>query len=229
MYKTGVPNDVGFHQQTKIEPAKWPFLERVLKQYNKKISVLDIGCSAGNKLLYLYKKGYRKIYGIDYAARVFQHIWKQLPYLHINQGNAENLRRFRNQQFEIVYACHLLEHLPHPEKCVKEVARILKKNGTFVLGIPNGYHLSDIIMRIVQKIVYGRTDHLQTFDLKKITELLRSYSLRVTKADIDKGSLEFLHDVRLNRKTMKIPEQFLYPLVKKIYWKDLYFNIVAKK
>lgn len=229
MYKTGTPNDPGFHKQAVLVPAKWPILEEVLDRYNKRISILDMGCSGGHKLLNLYNKGFRSIYGIDYAEDVFKETWKRYPYLNIKKGNAENLYFFKSKQFDVIYASHLIEHLPHPEKCVKEVSRLLKKNGTFVIGIPNGYQLNDIIMRILQKLFYGKTDHLQAFSLKGITKLLNRYNFKILKTKSDLGSLDFLLDGRLNGKIYKIPEKYLYPWIKRIYWTEIHFNIVAIK
>jgi len=201
----------------------------VLKKYNKKISILDIGCSGGDKLLYLFNNGYLNTYGIEYAANVFKSTWKQYPHLNIRKGNAENLHMFHSNTFDLVYCCHLLEHLPHPELCVKETKRLLKKQGKLVIGIPNGYNWNDIIMRGIQKLIYGKTDHLQAFSLDKINRLLKQYDFKIEKIVSDWGSLDFLLDVRINSRLLNLPKNYMYPIISKIYWTKIHFNIVASK
>ena len=229
MYSTGVPNDRSFHSQEKLVASKWDFLDAELKKHSKKISILDIGCSGGGKLLNLYRLGYRSIQGIDYADDVFREVWKKHPFLNINKGNAEDLSNIKNNSIDLAYASHLLEHLPNPDKCIKAVVKKLKKKGKFIIGIPNGYELNDVLMRRIQILLYGNTDHLQSFDKAKIIYLLESNNFKIKKFVSDWGSLEFLLDARLNNLTLNIPGKFFYKLIKKIYWKEIYFNIIAEK
>lgn len=228
MYKTGIPLDTKYHKKNLIEPAKWSILEKALKQYDKSISILDVGCSGGGKLLYLYNMGYRNIQGIDYADDVFKPFWDAYPFLNIKKGNAERLSIFHKGKFDVVYASHLLEHLPNPQLCVKEVKRILKKTGQFIIGVPNGYHLNDIIMRKIQKLRYGTTDHLQVFSLADISNMLVKYGFRIQKVEKVYGSLEFFQDVRINNVIFHLPLILLYKLCKRVYWKEQYYNIIAK-
>ena len=43
---------------------------------------------------------------------------------------------FANESFDIVFASHVLEHIPDDEKAISEIRRILRKNGVAILPVP---------------------------------------------------------------------------------------------
>lgn len=49
---------------------------------------------------------------------------------------------FRSQTFDAVIATALLEHVPHPQRVVREIHRVLKPHGTAYIEVPflEGYH-----------------------------------------------------------------------------------------
>jgi len=97
--------------------------------------VLDLGCGAGVFSEILIKRGYRCI-GIDLCR-------KQLSYAKSNghgaifvNGDAEALPIAGNTVDGILLV-GLIHHLPDPSLCIKEIARILKKGGSFLALDPN--------------------------------------------------------------------------------------------
>lgn len=57
------------------------------------------------------------------------------PITHINLE--EKLDCYQNSSFDLVYAGEVIEHLYNPDNMVKEICRILKQNGYFILSTPN--------------------------------------------------------------------------------------------
>jgi len=51
-------------------------------------------------------------------------------------GNAEHLFWFRDNTLDYVFSSHLLEHLYHPQKALKEWFRVLRPGGYLVLYLP---------------------------------------------------------------------------------------------
>ncbi|MBU1085220.1 MAG: class I SAM-dependent methyltransferase [Candidatus Beckwithbacteria bacterium] len=227
-YRSGTPINLDYHRSIKPEARKWSFLTKNIKSKNKKIKILDIGCGNGSIMLQLRKMGFTNLYGLEYEKQMFKRTLIEHPGLKIKQGDAQNLVDYANGFFDVVLSCHVLEHLPFPDKAVSEAVRVLKKGGIFVVGVPNGYHFNDRMIRMIQLLVYGKYDHLQRFSKKKIGRLLEKYGLIIKKFQVNKGSLELLKDVRMG-KFMFLTEKIIYPVIKFLYWQEFSFEIMAKK
>ena len=67
---------------------------------------------------------------------------------------------FNHEQFDLVFSSNLLEHLPHPERALQAIRRVLKNNGIMIHIIPNPFwklcdllfHFPNICVRAVEKI-----------------------------------------------------------------------------
>lgn len=55
---------------------------------------------------------------------------------------------FRPATFSIVTASMLVEHLDDPESAFREVARVLRPGGSFVVFTPNVFHYGSIVARV---------------------------------------------------------------------------------
>lgn len=228
-YRTGVANDIQNVIKRNSQPIEWKFLHKYCQSQHKNINILDVGCGTGNKMLYLHQEGYTNIIGIDYEPKAFKKMLIKHPELNIKQGNAENLSQFRDKQFNLAYCNQVLEHLPNPKLAIKEAYRVLKKNGAYVIGIPNGDHLNDKIIRLIQKIYYKKYDHLQRFKLNDIKSILIKNKFSLKKITKSNGSLDFLLDNRIPNRFVKSIIKIIYPLIKKIYFKTISYEILAIK
>jgi len=54
-------------------------------------------------------------------------------------GNAEAMTSIASDSYETVFSFEVLEHLPHPQRAVAEMARVLAPDGTLLVSVP---HLS---------------------------------------------------------------------------------------
>jgi len=226
IYRTGTANDIRNVVKMNSRPCRWSFLFKYLVGKNKSIKILDIGCGTGSKMLSLFEAGYKNTVSVEYDPEVYRQMVERYHQLKISEGNTEDLKNFEDKSFDLVYCCHVLEHLPYPEKAIKEARRVLKKGGVYIIGIPNGDHLNDKILRIIQMIFYGNYDHLQRFNLRTMSEILEQNSFDVVKISARKGSFQILLDHRI-----KFCQLFrrLYNFFKRIYIKDLSFDILAIK
>jgi SAM-dependent methyltransferase len=48
---------------------------------------------------------------------------------------------FPDGTFDIVYSFHALEHIPEPERAIREIRRVLRDCGMFFIGVPNRQRL----------------------------------------------------------------------------------------
>lgn len=71
------------------------------------------------------------VYGIDMVTEKTEY----KNYV-IEQGDAENMR-FGNNEFDLLYSYHVLEHVSNPAKVISEMRRVLQDDGQLLIGTPN--------------------------------------------------------------------------------------------
>lgn len=100
------------------------------------VVVLDIGCA--DAWLSRYLKSDCRYIGLDYPPSVAAG-YQAKPTVF---GDAASLP-FADGSVDVVSLLEVMEHLPDPECCLGEVARVLKPNGVFLLSVPFLYPLHD--------------------------------------------------------------------------------------
>ena len=98
-------------------------------------TVLDVGCGEGFTLERLHKKNIgENLVGIDFLKRAIEIGKKERPHLDLRQGNIYKIP-FKDNSFDLVICSEVLEHVDDPEKGLKELVRVTKKN--LLLSVPN--------------------------------------------------------------------------------------------
>ena len=97
--------------------------------------LLEIGCGEGNNLLRFAALSPRT--GVDLFARKLVFAARQLPEARFAAADAARLP-FADAAFGSVLVRDLLHHVAEPFHVVREVARVLRPGGRFVLLEPNG-------------------------------------------------------------------------------------------
>lgn len=97
--------------------------------------VVDIGCGAGGLVGELEQSG-AEAYGVDASSSAIALAGGKVSTSRLRCGTLQ-AARFDTCCFDAASAMHMLEHVAEPCPFVKEVRRILKDDGIFVLRIPN--------------------------------------------------------------------------------------------
>lgn len=120
-------------------------------------TVLDIGCGGGNTLARIAERVTEgHLVGIDYAetsveaSRAFNAALVAAGRMEILHGSVESLP-FEDGHFDAVVTVESFYFWPNPEECLKEVARVVKKGGTFLL-LAEIYERNDLPESIREKI-----------------------------------------------------------------------------
>ena len=119
------------------------------KKYER---ILEIGVGSGITLPTITKIS-DKVYAID----IHKFLSKLKPLLRyykiekkvfLKRCSVEKLP-FKARYFDVIIGISVLEHLENPEKGIKEVARVLKKDGEAVFGFPTKSVLNSILFPIL--------------------------------------------------------------------------------
>lgn len=154
-----------------------------LSQVNapKNAEILDIGCGGGKTISRLLKKvpeGH--VYGIDSSFRAVDFSWRlnekaiREGRCQIVEGTAEALP-FDDNRFDLVIAEETFYFWKDPAACLKEIYRVLKPGGRFLLLHSKGALPPD---KIYEKLI----PHMKVYGKKELKEYLEDAGFRNVSA-----------------------------------------------
>lgn len=110
-----------------------------IKKYIPENSIfLDVGCGSGDNLLRAKGQLNCSVIGVDPAPGeqgVGRYLLDDLKDITIDKGFAEKLP-YKDETFDVVFCSHVLEHVNEEDKSLKEIRRVLKKDGVVIIGMP---------------------------------------------------------------------------------------------
>jgi len=106
---------------------------KLVTKYSAKGNILDIGCGTG-ELLNFFKINNWSVTGIEpnQSARIFANSKYK-----IDVGEEEMLDKFTPNNFDIISMWHVLEHVPDLNNRLSQIKKLLKKDGTIFIALPN--------------------------------------------------------------------------------------------
>ena len=110
----------------------------LVKELKKNANILDIGCGTGEITSSLHKRFGCNTIGIDISQKMVEHCRSRYTgkNLHFEEGNISDLK-FQSRKFDLTLSLSIIEWLVDYEKAIKEVARVLKHNGQWIVSLPN--------------------------------------------------------------------------------------------
>lgn len=111
--------------------------------------LLDVGCGSGRNLLYFAEKGF-DWYGIDFSSEMIRKAKENFKRNKINPSNrlkvADMIQLpFPDETFDYIISIASLHHLPKEKHidAIREMRRVLKKNGEMVISVWNKYSIKN--------------------------------------------------------------------------------------
>ena len=120
---------MGILEQAHTAYGNWQ-RRRLVGRYFSAGRILDMGCGGGQFLAGFNSKWEK--YGIDLFDKPEPSMLKKISFCTQNLHDCHYPDGF----FDVITAWHVLEHLDAPIKNLKEIKRILKKDGIFILTTP---------------------------------------------------------------------------------------------
>ena len=105
----------------------------------KGLKVLEVGCGVGDFAIYLNNEG-ANVTAVDFSKKAIE--------LAKEKGKVRNCRinfqiadaqslPFPDDEFDLIFSCECLEHIPEPKLALKEMNRVLKKSAKVILTTEN--------------------------------------------------------------------------------------------
>lgn len=138
-------------------------ISRIIPQNIEGSKVLDIGCGAGSISSPLIQKGVI-VYGMDIMHEAAKRALNKG--ISVSLGDAHFLP-FKDDSFDGIICLDVIEHLFNPYAFMKEVKRVMKDDGYFILEVPNHFN---IIQRINTLKGHGIIHHTHRH-FEKLTDV----------------------------------------------------------
>ncbi len=137
---------------------------------DKKGLVLDNGCGPG-KLSLMIPEG-NVVIGSDVSLDMLKEAKKRINF--VVRAMAEKLP-FKNETFDVVYTDSMLHHLKNPIDGIKEVHRVLKKDGIAVFSETHAALINRKLRRDAYKNREKFSEWHKNFEKKELLEIIKPY------------------------------------------------------
>jgi ubiquinone/menaquinone biosynthesis C-methylase UbiE len=174
--------------------------ERVLRVLRPSDRLLDLGAGAGIIPQMRLRGLCAEVVGIDLDERVLSN-----PCLDAAKVASADDIPYPDATFDAVVCDNVLEHLEHPDRVFREVARVLRPGGSFLAKTPNKSHYMPALARATPHAFHQFYNRLRgrasadTFPTRyrantraAIERLAQDAGLRVEAIDLVEGRPEYL-------------------------------------
>ncbi len=160
--------------------------------------IIDVGCGDGYYLYLLSNLGMKlSLTGVDFDRRALESAKKNLwrKKVRLVHGNLMSKLPFDDATFDKAVMSEVVEHLPNDVRGLKEVKRILKKNGTLILTVPNANYpfLWDPINWLLEKLFNTHiksgfwagiwNQHIRLYKPRQIQRVVSKVGFRVSMVE----------------------------------------------
>ena len=102
-------------------------LEGYLPRSGSGLRALDVGCGTGHHLRILVDRGYDAV-GVDGSQDMLDEARRSLPDAALHEADVAHLP-FPPTSFDLALCIEVLRYLPDPDRCITEIARVLRPGG----------------------------------------------------------------------------------------------------
>jgi SAM-dependent methyltransferase len=159
------------------------FIEKEIN-FNKSISILDVGCGTGRHLTELRKRGYKNLTGLDLSLDQLSAAKNKFASDSINLICTDATKFKLNKEFDLVImlcegSFSLMETDEMNFDILKNISKVIKSGGKFIFTAPNAlYPLKHSVKEFLNNSGAGGNTDNHNFDLLT----LRDYStFEITK------------------------------------------------
>jgi ubiquinone/menaquinone biosynthesis C-methylase UbiE len=152
-----------------VAPMYDEIINRIISANPKKI--LDVGCGTGNVLKKLVSNENLSLYGLDISEKMIEIAKKNLENrAELKVGDSEYMP-WEDDSFDVIVCNASFHHYPNPKKVLLEMKRVLKSNGTLIIGDPTAPVIYRQIINLYCKI--SNCGDYRMYFKKEIEELLK--------------------------------------------------------
>lgn len=173
------------------------FYEKLVKfaRHSNADTILEVGSGEGyiSNLLNEHMNP-KRILATEYEKEAIEKSKKLHPHINVQQEDIYNLG-FKDNSFDLVVCCEVLEHLENPAKALKEIKRVARKH--VIVSVPNEpvWRIANIARGSYIKQLGNTPGHINHWSRRGLKKLLMK---EFRKVKVETSS--FLWNIALCRK-----------------------------
>lgn len=178
---------------------KW---RKSVKRERHTINLLDLGCGSGKITKKIKELGYQAK-GLDFSQEAIN---KALANgIDANLCNLDEGIDGNSEEFDVVWAGDIIEHVFDPLGLLREIDRVLKKGGVIIMSIP-----SDVGLITRLKILFGVSHQTVTYQKHGFYKHHTFFTLALAKYMLEKNNFK-IQEIRkiLNTGKRRFASRFL--------------------
>jgi len=153
------------------------FLKYLPHRNSKDKKLLDLGCGTGEFLVVAQDLGYQ-VYGVDFNENAVNFVKDKLEIENIYKEDVINFLEDKKEEYDVITAFEIIEHLGNPKKLLELVYQSLKPGGYFAISIPNRERYFSRINPEIEKWDFPY-QHLTRWNLKSLSLFIINHSFEV--------------------------------------------------
>lgn len=146
------------------------------------VRILEIGSGTGSLLSRLRADGYDAV-GVDVNARLLDEARRWHGDLPVQQVEGTALP-FPDGSFDIVMSFDVFEHIPDSDAHLREVRRVLRNGGSYLVQTPNKWMNSVFETIRWRSFTRWRADHCSLHSLGELRRRMAQHGFRIQAYDI---------------------------------------------
>ncbi len=108
--------------------------------------VLEVGCAAGQSLVYFKERGTEYAVGIELVPTIAEIARSHSEIDDVIIGNIEAIDlKYSENSFDLIIVGHVLEHVTDPWSVLRRLIKLLKPNGQLIGSLPNIRHVTVVL------------------------------------------------------------------------------------
>lgn len=139
--------------------------------------ILELGCGSGYYTKKIVQKG-TKVLATDFSANYVKQAKKYVgknKNASYQTADATKLL-FKNNTFDKILFTEVIEHIPEYKESLKEIKRVLKKNGIAIISTPSRFSPMNLGYQLKRKIKkYSFNEHVREFTPNEFKVLVNKY------------------------------------------------------
>ena len=154
----------------KLKRRSHSIFSEILQKNSKSKSpkILDVGCASG--IIGKIRKSPKNIIGIESDLGLLKLAEKNCEKVYNLDLNDFTSSKIKENNFDFVFLGDILEHLLKPELALKEVLKLMSRDGYIIISLPN---IAQIQFRL--KLLSGKFNYTETGVLDKTHLHLYTY------------------------------------------------------